>query len=113
MVDKRGDPKSIFDKIRMNLYNLPVWMLPLGFDKRIHDAHMKLLNPSNNSSIVGELGDNIGRSGRTTWYVKDEAAHYEHPEAIEAALGDNTNVQIDILSVNGAGRCLLQAQNGR
>ena len=102
-VDKRGDPKSIFDKIRMNLYNLPVWMLPLGFDKRIHDAHMKLLNPSNNSSIVGESGDNIGRSGRTTWYVKDEAAHYEHPEAIEAALGDNTNVQIDISSVNGAG----------
>ena len=35
--------------------------------------------------------------------MKDEAAHYEHPEAIEAALGDNTNVQIDISSVNGAG----------
>ena len=55
-VDKRGDPKSIFDKIRMNLYNLPVWMLPLGFDRRIHDAHMKLINPSNNSSIMGESG---------------------------------------------------------
>jgi len=36
-------------------------------------------------------------------YFKDEAAHYERPDKIEAALGDNTNVQIDISSVNGLG----------
>lgn len=36
-------------------------------------------------------------------YFKDESAHYERPEKIEAALGDNTNVQIDISSVNGLG----------
>ena len=31
------------------------------------------------------------------------SAHYEHPELIEAALGDNTRIQIDISSVNGLG----------
>ena len=36
-------------------------------------------------------------------YFKDESAHYERPEKIEAALGDNTNVQVDISSVNGVG----------
>ena len=30
------------------------------------------------------------------------SAHYERPEKIEAALGDNTDVQIDISSVNGS-----------
>ena len=40
-VDKRGDPKFIFDKIGSDRYNhLPVWMLLIGFDKRIDDAHM-------------------------------------------------------------------------
>ena len=35
--------------------------------------------------------------------VTHNCAHYERPEKIEAALGDNTNVQIDISSVNGIG----------
>ena len=35
--------------------------------------------------------------------VTHNSAHYEHPEMIEASLGDNTNVQIDISSVNGLG----------
>src|ERR1700727_2911916 len=34
-------------------------------------------------------------------YFNDDSAHYERPELIEAALGDNTNVQIDISSVHG------------
>jgi hypothetical protein len=35
--------------------------------------------------------------------VTHNSAHYEHPELIEAALLDNTNVQVDISSVNGIG----------
>jgi hypothetical protein len=64
---------------------------------------MKMINHDNGSVIIGEAGDNIGRGGRTSMYFKDESAHYERPEKIEAALGDNTNVQIDISSVNGLG----------
>lgn len=103
LVDKIGDPNSIFHKIRFVIRKLPIWMLPAGFSARDHLAFMKIINPENGSTITGEAGDNIGRGGRSTMYFKDESAHYEHPESIEAALGDNTNVQIDISSVNGTG----------
>ncbi|MBZ5673697.1 MAG: TerL protein [Acidobacteriia bacterium] len=101
-VDDKDDPKAIFTKVRQLLANLPLWMLPRGFDFRKHATYMKIINPENGSSITGEAGDNIGRGGRTTIYFKDESAHYERPESIEAALGDNTDVQIDISSVNGS-----------
>ena len=35
--------------------------------------------------------------------VTHNSAHYEHPELIEAALSENTEVQVDISSVNGSG----------
>lgn len=101
LVDKLGDPKSVFEKIRKIIDNLPRELLPVGFDRRSHCAFMKFINPENDATITGEAGDNIGRGGRTLIYFKDESAHYEHPELIEAALGDNTRVQIDISSVNG------------
>jgi len=103
LVDKIGDPKSVFDKIRKTIDYLPREFLPAGFDRKAHIAFMKVVNPETDASITGEAGDNIGRGGRTLVYFKDESAHYEHPEAIEAALGDNTRVQIDISSVNGPG----------
>lgn len=102
LVDKIGDPDSIFQKIRMIIQSLPEFVLPAGFDPTKHMSYMKIVNPENGSVITGESGDNIGRGGRSTIYFKDESAHYEHPELIEAALGDNTDVQIDISSVNGS-----------
>lgn len=104
LVDTIGDPKCIFDKIRQFVNYLPrdlFW--PVGYKPKEHCTFMKLINPANGATIAGEAGDNIGRGGRTLIYFKDESAHYEHPELIEAALGDNTNVQIDISSVNGMG----------
>jgi len=77
--------------------------LPRGFALDRHASFMKILNPVSGAIISGESGDNIGRGGRKKIYFKDESAHYERPEKIEAALGDNTNVQIDISSVNGTG----------
>lgn len=103
LVDRLGDPDSIFQKMRMIIRALPAWMLPKGFSMRDHCFYMKILNPENGATIKGEAGDNIGRGGRSLIYFKDESAHYEHPELIEASLGDNTDVQIDISSVNGTG----------
>lgn len=104
LVDKLGDPKCIFEKIRQIINYLPkdiFW--PDGFSPKDHMTFMKVVNPANGASIAGEAGDNVGRGGRTLIYFKDESAHYQRPELIEAALGDNTNVQIDISSVNGLG----------
>lgn len=103
LVDRIGDASSIFEKLRQLIDRLPRVFLPAGWDRSKHANLMKLINPSNGSTVIGEIGDNIGRGGRTTLYFKDESAHYEHPEAIQAALDDNTHVQIDISSVAGLG----------
>lgn len=103
LVDKIGDPDSIFEKLRLLLNRLPMIFHPKGFNWARHATYMKLINPENGSIVSGEAGDNIGRGGRKAIYFKDEAAHYERPEKIESALGDNTRVQIDISSVNGLG----------
>lgn len=104
LVDKLGDPDSIFQKMRMIILGLPrdvFW--PVGFNPKDHMGYMKFINPETGATITGEAGDNIGRGGRKRIYFKDESAHYERPELIEAALADNTRVQIDISSVNGIG----------
>ena len=103
LVDKMGDPDSIFEKMRMIIDGLPAEFLPHGFAYAKHCRYMKIINPENGATITGEGGDNIGRGGRKLIYFKDESAHYERPEKIEAALSANTNVPIDISSVNGLG----------
>lgn len=103
LVDKLGVVDSIFEKIRQVIGGLPKEFLPQGFSDRDHLSYMRIVNPETHSTITGEAGDNIGRGGRTRIYFKDESAHYERPELIEAALGDNTRVQVDISSVNGLG----------
>jgi len=102
LVDKIGDPDSIFEKIRILLRWMPRELLPIGFD--VNDmrcvSHMRILNP-NGASITGEAGDNIGRGGRKTAYFVDEFAHIERPELVEAALESNTNFRIDISTTAG------------
>lgn len=113
LVDRLGDMDSIFEKIRFTIRKLPGFMLPAGFVYKEHATSMKLINPEIDSSITGEGGDNIGRGGRKLIYFKDESAHYERPRGIESALMDNTNVQIDISSVNGTGNVFYRRrQNG-
>lgn len=103
LVDKLGDMDSIFEKIRSVIRFLPSEFMPIGFVPDDHLTYMRVINPETQASITGEAGNNIGRGGRKRLYIKDESAHYERPELIEAALGDNTRVQIDISSVNGTG----------
>ena len=103
LVDKLGNMDSIFEKIRAGITDLPAAFLPAGFDPQEHMSYMRIINPENGATIIGESGDNIGRGGRSTVYMKDESAHYERPDSIEAALSDNTDVQIDISSVHGTG----------
>jgi len=112
LVDRLGEPDSIFEKLRMIIRNLPAYLLPPDFSEKDHLTFMKCLNPSNNSTISGEAGDNIGRGGRKSIYFKDESAHYDRAELIEASLGDNTNVQIDISSVNGEGNVFHRKRFG-
>lgn len=108
LVDRIGDPDTIFEKIRILLRNLPEWMLPAGFDWSEHDNHCRLINPATGATITGEGGDNIGRGGRKSIYFVDEAAYIEHPQKIDAALSATTRVRIDISTPNGPGNPFAQ-----
>lgn len=101
LVDRLGDPDSIFEKIRILLRNLPPWMQPEGFDLRIHDNFCKLINPATGSTITGEGGDDIGRGGRKTFYDVDEAAFLERPVKVDAALSANAETIFYTSSANG------------
>lgn len=102
-VDKVGDPKSLFWKIRAFIRFLPEEFRPGGYNERVHAPHMLVRNPVNGSSIVGEAGDNIGRGNRCTIYFVDEAAFLERADSIDAALSNTCNCKIWLSTVNGVG----------
>ncbi len=111
-VDKIGDPKSLFWKARQFISYLPNELKPLGYCDKKHAPHMRIINPENGASIVGECGDSIGRGNRTSIYFKDESAYYEHAEAIEAALSQTSNCKIDVSTPNGAGNVFYRKRHG-
>ncbi len=103
LVDKKGDPKTLFHKLRDMFSKIPNWLKPKNFVEKVHDNYMRFINPDNGATITGEAGNNIGRGGRTTMYLLDEWAHVEHQEAVDAAISQNTNVHIKGSTPNGIG----------
>lgn len=108
LVDKSGDDKSIFQKARFYMRNLPAILMPPEFNWRTCSAHMRINNPATGGALIGEAGDEIGRGGRTSIYIVDEAAFIEHQEQVDAALSQNTNCQIDISTYNGNGNAFYK-----
>lgn len=111
-VDRIGDPKSLFWKIRAFIDALPVEFQPSGWNATKHAPFMRILNPENGAAIVGEAGANIGRGNRTALYFKDESAFYEQAEAIDAALSQTSNCKIDVSTPNGAGNPFYRKRFG-
>lgn len=98
LVDKKGDPDSLFEKMRLLIDRTPDVFRP-----KCSHAFLKIINNDNGSTLTGEAGDGIGRGGRKTMFCVDEAAHIERAESIEASLADTTDVRLDLSSVNGTG----------
>jgi phage terminase large subunit len=111
LVDRKGDPDSIFEKVRILLASLPDWMRPAGFKEADHDNHMRLINPANGSTITGEAGENIGRGGRKTIYFVDEAAFLEQPKTVERALSQTSNVKVWVSTPNGMGNLFFEKRH--
>lgn len=111
-VDHVGDPKSLFWKARQFVDLLPIEFRPKGWDSRVHAPFMRIKNPENGSTIVGEAGDNIGRGNRTSIYFKDESAFYDRPDLIDAALSQTSNCKIDVSTPNGAGNPFYRKRKG-
>jgi phage terminase large subunit len=110
-VDKKDDPDSIFAKIRIMLYRQPVQFLPEGFNRAAHDNYMRITNPETGSVITGEGGEDMGRGGRSSMYVVDEAAFVSNAESIEKALSGNTDCVIWVSSVNGMGNLFARKRH--
>lgn len=110
-VDRLGDADSIFEKIRIMLGHLPRWMWPEGFDRRRHDLFMRLINPSNGNIISGEAGDNMGRGGRATLYIIDEAAHVDRAEKVDAATSATSECRGWVSSVAGMGNVFARKRH--
>lgn len=100
LVDRNGDMSSIFEKVRSIIRSLPSYLKPHGFNEKTHLNYMRILNPENDATIIGEAGDNIGRGGRTSLYFIDESAFLERPELVDAGLTATTDCRIDISTPN-------------
>lgn len=111
-VDDLNNPNALFWKARMLIEYLPPEFKPKGFELKTHAPFMKIINPESGSVIVGEAGDNIGRGGRTSIYVIDEAAFLERAEAVDAALSQTSNCKIHVSTPNGAGNAFYQKRHG-
>jgi hypothetical protein len=108
LVDKRGDDKSIFEKVRYFLRYVPTIFMPEGWNPRLHSTYMRVSNPETGGAIIGEAGDEIGRGGRASMYFVDEAAFVVRQKQVDAALSQNTNCQIDVSTPNGNGNPFYQ-----
>jgi phage terminase large subunit len=61
---------------------------------------MRIVNPSNESVMIGEAGKELGRAGRASIVLIDEAAFIEQPEAAEAALAEVSDVKFWLSTPN-------------
>lgn len=99
LVDKLGDPDSIFEKFRSLLKSLPAWQVP----RSCSTGYLKFINPENGNTITGEAGDQMGRGGRSSIYFLDEFAFVERAQRVDAAVSENTDVIVYVSTPNGPG----------
>ena len=104
-VDKKGDPRTHFAKLRYLLNRLPKWLRPKGFSPRSHDTFMKLVNPTTESSFTGESNNpNFSTQGRYLGILYDEFAKWEgSDESAWTAGGDASPCRIAVSTPFGAG----------
>lgn len=110
LVDRLGDPKALFTKVRDVLYGLPAFMLPEGYNRNEHDSFCRIVNPENGSVITGEAGDQMGRGGRSTLYILDEFAFVNRAEMVDAAVNDNARTVVYGSTSNGVGTLFYQKE---
>lgn len=104
LVDKKGDPKCIFWKIRFIIRHLPAWMRPEGYEEDgPHDNYARIVNPENGCVITGEGGSNIGRGDRTSIYFLDEYAKIPYAVAVWESVQDTSDCVIPTSTSGGMG----------
>lgn len=115
-VDKKGDMRALIPKARYNLYRLPHWLQPKGFNRKVDDNFMRLLNPETGASITGESNNpNWSTGGRYLSVLCDEFAKWEGSDrSAWTAAGDASPCRIALSTPFGAaGQYYDLATDGR
>lgn len=101
LADTLGDMKSILEKGRYIIRNLPEWMLPRGFRLDKNMGHLLLKNPEG-GVMTGEAAcPDFGRGDRKFFIVLDESASWAYDYAAAQACGNSTSVRIFISTPRG------------
>lgn len=104
LVDQTGDPDSLFFKLDTYLQGMPNWLLMAfapGFSWRKHRREMQIRNPRTGNTIKGESTTaNLGRGGRATCIIYDEAAFMDNFGVIWTAGRAASRHRIAISTVN-------------
>jgi hypothetical protein len=108
-VDSLSNIDSLLEKCRFLIRFSPAWIRP----KSMALNFMRLINHDRNNTIIGEVGDNAGRGGRSLLFDWDECAFSDRAEAIVAALSNTTKTLIRTSTPNGSGNSFARDyQNG-
>ena len=107
-VDKSGDMDSMFEKIRFMIRNLPIWMLPKGFNKEPWkdktNAYMNISDPNSQASITGKTANrDAGRWWTRNAIFMDEMPTMAYAHEINMAAWSNTPCRIFNWTPNGTG----------
>ncbi len=98
-VDRSGDMKSLFEKLRFFIKTTPPWMMP-----RHEMRYMRLVNEESGNSITGESANpNFARSGRYSVIFYDEFASTEYANDIWTSMGDSSPSRIVASTPAGTG----------
>jgi hypothetical protein len=99
-VDHSNDSNTLFFKLREILEYTPV-QLRGGYTLERCSSDKKIIIPETGALIRGGVGANIGRGGRSSLCILDEAAHLLTPTEIYQALSANTDAVVSLSSVKG------------
>lgn len=98
-VDLLGSIDSLLEKCRFICRFSPGWMRP----RSVALNYMKLVNNDRRNTIVGKVGDNLGRGDRALCFDLDEAGFIEQADSKIAALSNTTQTLIRTSTPNGSG----------
>lgn len=114
-VDKLNDIDTLLEKVRFTLKHMPKFLLPQGFNPDEHCAYMRIINPENGNTIIGESANpHFGSGGRRKALLLDEFAKWDNSVADAAwtATADVSKCRIVLSTPVGSANRFAQLANG-
>lgn len=104
LVDASGATDTLFFVLRYNLYRLPPWLRPDGYEKHRDDNALRIVNPATASMIRGESTNaNYGSGGRYRAILLDEFAKWGNlDQAAWEAAAQASPCRIGLSTAKGA-----------